>query len=293
MPFPASVVGGPVDLLAAPSVRNGDREAAGQPLGAGLVGDRVLGADAVDSDAERVTESGGGDHPDPQPRVRPGSGPARRREVVSLDAGGESPAPSPMAGSSSSPWRLASTWWVCARTGGRAVVDGGGDGGGSGVEREQQHRLSLPTGSASVLVMALPPDPLILPADQAGLVDLLTVAARAYAGDSAEERGAWFDAMIMLDWAPALSLLLNLVDHADPGIRREVASHLPWADRDADADSASVAALVLLTHDPVALVRDWAATGLGFLDDADSPAVRGGAASPARRAGQRGCLPRR
>ena len=122
--------------------------------------------------------------------------------------------------------------------------------------------------------MALPPDPLILPADQAGLVDLLAAAARAYAGDSAEERGAWFDAMIMLDWAPALSLLLNLVDHADPGIRREVASHLPWADRDADADSASVAALVLLTHDPVALVRDWAATGLGFLDDADSPAVR-------------------
>ena len=122
--------------------------------------------------------------------------------------------------------------------------------------------------------MAKPPDQILLPTDLGDLVDLLATAEAALSGDDVEDRSAWRDAMSVLDWSPALPLLLSLVDHADPGIRRAVADHLPWADPDADADSAAVAALVQLTRDPVAVVRDWAATGLGFLDEADSTVVR-------------------
>ncbi len=134
------VVRGPVDLLAA-RVR-GDRERLpGQALGAGLEGDRVQGADAVHRQPEGVTERGGGHQADPQAGVRaradadrdPGQPvlvhPGRPQDPV--DRGQQQFAVAPGID------------LVGLGQDGGAVVDGGGDGGGSGVEREQQHGSRL------------------------------------------------------------------------------------------------------------------------------------------------------
>src|SRR2546430_1005144 len=72
----------------------------------------------------------------------------------------------------------------------------------------------------------------------------------------------------------ALPAVLALVGHHDPGVRRAVAQALPRLSG-APRPPAVVSALVTLSADPVAEVRDWACYGLGTrLSEVDTPALR-------------------
>lgn len=107
------------------------------------------------------------------------------------------------------------------------------------------------------------------------MASVLAAAHHAYIGPDKAAREVAFEAMVELyDADDLLPSLLVLVDHPDPAVRAGVADVLPSADPDASADSASIHALLSLTQDEVARVRDFAATGLGLLDDVDSEEIR-------------------
>ncbi|MFI5766899.1 HEAT repeat domain-containing protein [Streptomyces sp. NPDC051563] len=71
----------------------------------------------------------------------------------------------------------------------------------------------------------------------------------------------------------AVAVLVVLAGHADPAVRREVASSFAGLDT-GRAEGPGVLALIRLTRDVDPEVREWATFSLGFQSEADGPAVR-------------------
>jgi hypothetical protein len=71
----------------------------------------------------------------------------------------------------------------------------------------------------------------------------------------------------------AAPVLVGWAEHSDSGVRRQVASGLPWV-ATGDPDGVDVRALIALTRDADAEVRNWAAFGLGSILEVDTGAVR-------------------
>ncbi|MFD5149357.1 hypothetical protein [Streptomyces sp. NPDC058401] len=69
------------------------------------------------------------------------------------------------------------------------------------------------------------------------------------------------------------AVLVVLAGHADPSVRREVASSFGGLDM-GRAEGPAALALIRLTGDGDPAVREWATFSLGFLSEADGPAVR-------------------
>jgi hypothetical protein len=67
--------------------------------------------------------------------------------------------------------------------------------------------------------------------------------------------------------------LLPLVDDPDPEVRLRAVISLPIASDDPNLEHPAVARLIQCLDDPDPVVRDWATSGLGWLD-VDSPAMR-------------------
>jgi hypothetical protein len=82
------------------------------------------------------------------------------------------------------------------------------------------------------------------------------------------------DAVAWCAEAAALPVVLLLAGHADTAVRRSVAQALPRL-AGSPRPGAVVAALITLSNDPVAEVRDWACYALGTrLSDVDNAVVR-------------------
>jgi hypothetical protein len=82
------------------------------------------------------------------------------------------------------------------------------------------------------------------------------------------------DAVAWCAETTALPAVLSLAGHADTAVRRSVAQALPRLSG-SPRPPAVVAALIMLSNDPVADIRDWACYALGSrLSDVDSAMVR-------------------
>ena len=78
---------------------------------------------------------------------------------------------------------------------------------------------------------------------------------------------AW--ALAHLGSERAVSALVEIKQHPDPGVRKAVAFGMP-----ASAQGTAIQTLIELMDDPDDDVRDWATFGLGTQTDADSPQIR-------------------